>query len=171
MKKNGLICIAICSIITVLVFVTGNKSKAPEALFKIVDGRQISLAGLSGRPVLVNFWASTCSICKKEMPDLVRLYNQYHPDGLEIIGVIIYYNAPNQALEFLADNPLPYPIALDVDKTLTKAFVKVHYTPTTFLISPEGEIVERYTGPLPINKTEQQIHEMLTNKVAMLNQP
>ncbi len=139
---------------------------APAVTFKLTQGDKIELAKLKGKPVLVNFWATTCSICREEMPDLNRLHKEFNDDGLEMIGVAIYYDPPNEVLKFVNNNHIPYPIALDIDKTLSKAFHNVHLTPTTVLISPEGFIVDKITGRFSFETMRQKIQNMLLNKTA-----
>lgn len=120
----------------------------PDITLKTFDGQTVALNSLRGKPVLVVFWASTCSICLKELPDLIALHNEYAGKGLEIVGIVIYYDDPDDAYAMVQDKGIPYRILLDRDKQATYAFNNVHLTPTTFLVSPDGRIVYRQTGKI-----------------------
>ena len=73
--------------------------KAPDISLNFIDGQKIDLNSLQGNPLLVTFWATTCSTCIKEMPHLVELYDELNKDGLEIIGIAMSYDPPNRVVE------------------------------------------------------------------------
>jgi peroxiredoxin len=134
---------------------------APDVNFKIVDGRTLSLHHLKGRPVLVVFWATSCASCIRELPHLIKLYDELAPDGLEIIGVAMAYDPPNQVMEMRRRKQIPYPIALDVEAKVAAAFGDVHLTPMTFLIAPNGKVALQKTGILEMTDIRQKIQSML----------
>jgi peroxiredoxin len=134
---------------------------APQATFKLIDGRQVSLTELQGRPVLINFWSTSCPSCVAEMPDLAALHHDYSERGLTIIGVAMPYDPPNRVLELAAARKLPYGVALDLDTQLVRAFGDVRVTPTHILVDPHGRIVERHTGPLSLARTRQRLEQLL----------
>lgn len=142
----------------------GGFSTAPEVTFKTIDGRQITLRELQGRPVLVTFWATSCPGCIKEMPHLISLYNELSTNGLEIIGVAMSYDPPNQVLELSQRRQIPYPVALDVDGAIARLFGNVMLTPTSFLISPTGKIVRHKIGEMNMEKLREQIENMLSQQ-------
>ncbi len=135
--------------------------QAPAASFRIIDGRRIELAALRGRPVLVNFWATTCASCLREMPQLVRLYRDLSPHGLEIIGVAMSYDPPSYVLSMARQRPIPYPVALDPDGLLSRQFGDIELTPTTLLIAPDGRIVWRHTGLFNPHTLRQRVLDLL----------
>jgi peroxiredoxin len=139
----------------------GGLSAAPDVSFKTTDGREINLQGLRGQPVLITFWATTCPGCIKEMPHLISLYNEFSGSGLEIIGVAMSYDPPNQVVELINQRQVTYPVALDIDGSIARAFDNVMLTPTSFLISPEGKIVKHKIGEMDMDKLEQQIKNLL----------
>ncbi|MEJ2059138.1 MAG: TlpA disulfide reductase family protein [Gammaproteobacteria bacterium] len=138
--------------------------KAPDIHFTTLDGRQMSLADLRGRPVLVNFWATTCPGCIKEMPELVKLYRKFSPQGLEIIGVSMSYDPPDQVRAMQALRKLPYLLTMDTDDKIAKAFGEIRLTPTSFLIAPDGTIVYQKLGELNFKHIEQTISGLLPAK-------
>ena len=142
-------------------FVPKKLQTAPEVNFSIVDGRSLSLEQLRGRPVLVAFWATTCESCIKEMPHLIELYHDLSPRGLEIIGVAMAYDPPNQVMEMRQRKQIPYPVALDIQGKVASAFGDVRLTPTTFLIDSQGQVVIQKTGMLNMTRIRHELQSML----------
>jgi peroxiredoxin len=136
----------------------------PKLTLETIENEKINLASLKGNPVLITFWASTCIECIPEIPDLISLHHDYYPQGLRIIGIIIYYNEISQAIEMTHSKELPYTIARDQEKSATYAFGNVHLTPTTFLASPSGRIVYRHRGQMDIEKVRRIIDQLLNDR-------
>ncbi len=134
---------------------------SPDITLVTTDGEQLALNTLRGRPLLVIFWATTCSTCLREMPHLVELHKELAPRGLKIIGIAMYYDPPNQVLAMRKSRNIPYTIALDLRAEAAHAFGDVRVTPSTFLIAPDGDIVYRKTGALNINGVRQDILALL----------
>jgi len=138
-----------------------HPTAAPGIRFRAIDGNQLALADLRGRPVLVQFWATTCSICLEEQPRLVELYRQLHPRGLELVAVSMFYDRPDFVLRMARERQLPFPVALDVDGSVGRAFGGVEATPSTFLIDPLGRIVFQSIGRLDFSTLRDRIQQML----------
>lgn len=134
---------------------------APDVSFKTIKNRDISLRELKGRPVIVTFWATDCPACIKEIPHLLELYRRFHPLGLEIVAVSMYYDPPSHVVEMSNIKQLPYPVALDLRAEHNKAFGGVMLTPTTFLISPQGHIVMKILGTFELKTMVNKIERML----------
>lgn len=135
--------------------------QAPPLVGQTLDGRTLTLEQLRGNPVLVTFWATTCPSCIEEMPHLVELYRELHPKGLEIVGVAMAYDPPEQVRAMVARRQIPYPIVLDTQSHIAREFDDVRLTPTTVLISPEGRIMHYRLGPLDLPKLRETIQGML----------
>lgn len=131
---------------------------APDIELTLLDGGSAPLASLRGRSVLINFWATTCGVCVAELPQLVQLYQELHPRGLEIIGIAMPYDPPSQVQDFVRRRAIPYPIALDVLGVATRAFDGVRLTPTAFLLDPAGNIVFTQTGTLDTARVRAYHH-------------
>lgn len=123
-------------------------SRAPDITLTTITGEKIELKALRGKPVLINFWATSCPGCVKEMPQLVDLHKDLHAKGLTIIGVAVSYDPPNQVLEMVRERAIPYPIVLDLAGDAERAFGNVSVIPTSFLISPDGRIVQHVIGEI-----------------------
>lgn len=145
-------------------FSPAGLNTAPDITFQTIDNRKIDLQSLRGRPVLVTFWATTCSGCMHEMPHLISLYNEYKNKGLEIIGVAMPYDIPSHVVQLVNERNVPYPIALDVDSSITSAFGNVMLTPTSFLIAPDGTIIKHKIGEMDIESLRKQIKDLLSQE-------
>lgn len=135
--------------------------QAPPLVGQTLDGRTLTLEQLRGKPVLVTFWATTCPSCIEEMPHLIELYRDFNPKGLEIIGVAMSYDPPDQVRAMAEQRQIPYPIVLDSQEHIAREFDNVRLTPTTVLISPDGRIVQYRLGLLDLPKLRETIKTML----------
>ena len=123
-----------------------SRASAPEVTFISIRGEKISTHSLRGKVVMVNFWATSCAICVKEMPQMVDTYEQFKGRGLEFLAVAMKGDPPNYVLNFAQTRQLPFKVALDSGGELAKSFGDVSQTPTTFVIDKEGKIIKRYVG-------------------------
>jgi peroxiredoxin len=150
--KPALIAVAVFAIAGALFYALMDRPGAPAVTFTTLEGKSIVLDELRGKVVLVNFWATSCPGCIKEMPDMVESYKLYRDHGFEIIAVAMSYDPPNYVLNFVQTRQLPFPVALDVDGAHARAFGNVQLTPTTFIIGKDGRILEQKLGELDFVK-------------------
>ena len=136
-------------------------SKAPDVVFTSLTGQRISLASLRGKVVMVNFWATSCSTCIKEMPQMVETYDRYKGRGLDFVAVAMSYDPPNYVLNFTETRKLPFTVSLDPQDVLAKSFGDVKLTPTTFLIDQKGNIIKRYVGEPDFTALHQLLDKTL----------
>ena len=134
---------------------------APQVVFTSIKGEKLSTADLRGRVVLVNFWATDCAVCVKEMPRLVQTYASYKDKGLELIAVAMRHDPPNYVLDYTDKNKLPFKVALDPMGELARAFDDVKLTPTTIVIDKRGIVVDRILGEPDFGKLEKLIEQKL----------
>ncbi|MEO8371633.1 MAG: TlpA disulfide reductase family protein [Candidatus Solibacter sp.] len=124
--------------------------------FKVtgMDGKTYSLASLKGRIVLLNFWATWCPPCRKEMPDMEKLYRAYEKRGLTVIAVS---DEDRPTVEqFLAKNAYSFPVALDPGREVNKAF-NVDGIPKSFIFDREGRLAAQAIDM----RTETQFMQLL----------
>ncbi len=119
---------------------------APAVTFISLKGEKISTESLRGKVVIVNFWATDCKTCIKEMPQMIETYNKYKGNGLEFVAVAMKYDPPNYVLNFTETRRLPFTVALDSGGDIAKSFGDVSLTPTTFVIDKNGKIIKQYVG-------------------------
>ena len=150
--KKSLIAAVILLLLVFFAMLIHNRNTAPDVTFITIEGKKISMAALKSKVVLVNFWATDCQACIKEMPDLVSLYQQYHQKGLEIIAVAMPYDPPAQVLNYTTQKKLPFPVMHDGLADVTETFGDVDLTPTTFIYDKQGKLLQRTIGALDFIK-------------------
>lgn len=123
-----------------------KKDAIPEVTFTNLQGKKITSQDLRGKVVMINFWATSCVTCVKEMPEMVETYNKYKDSGLEFIAVAMAYDPPNYVLNFVETRKLPFTIALDTQGELAKSFGDIKLTPTTLVVDKDGHVIKRYVG-------------------------
>jgi peroxiredoxin len=111
-----------------------------------VHGDQFAMSSLKGKVVLVNFWATSCSVCVSEMPKMVQTFEKYREQGLETVAVAMSYDPPDRVFAYAQQNKLPFRVTLDIFGKAMQAFGGVRGTPTTFLVDRRGKIVQRIEG-------------------------
>lgn len=157
----GLFALALVGALAYLWLSPQGLKQAPNLSVRTLDGTQIDLAALRGKPVLVTFWATSCPGCVKEIPHLIELHNEYGPQGLQMLAVAMAYDPPNHVIAMRDARKLPYPIVLDIDGSAARAFGDVRLTPTSFLIAPDGRIVRHKIGELDMTEVRAQLHALL----------
>lgn len=132
-----------------------------DVSFTVVDGRVLKATALRGRPLLVVFWASTCAPCIAEMPDLVSLYKDLRPKGLELIALAMPYDPPNRVLAAREVLELPFPVAIDVNAALVRRLGVPPQTPQFLLIDATGKVVTVHNGVWPIEQLRAALEPLL----------
>ncbi len=141
----------------------GARNVAPDVTFTKLNGEKLNLKDLRGKVVIVNFWATSCTTCVGEMPQMIETYNKYHAQGLEFVAVAMSYDPPNYVMNYTETRKLPFKVALDSDNSAGLAFGDVKLTPTTFVIDKEGKIIRRYVGAPEF----AQLHQLLEKELAV----
>lgn len=134
---------------------------APEVAFATIAGETLTTTSMRGKVLLVNFWATSCVPCVKEMPRLAELHRRRHREGLETIAVAMRYDPPNHVVRFAEQNALPFRVALDPLGELARFFGDVQLTPTTFVIDRGGRIVRRIVGEPDFAELERLLDRAL----------
>ena len=119
---------------------------APSVKYTLLDGRQLDTAQFKGQVVLVNFWATSCTTCVAEMPQLMATHEKFKAQGYQTLAVAMSYDPPAYVASFAETRKLPFGVAIDNTGEIARSFGQVQLTPTTFLINKRGEIVKRYVG-------------------------
>jgi peroxiredoxin len=117
---------------------------ATEARVTLLDGRTVPLAALRGKVTAVNFWATWCKVCLKEMPRMTEAWRRHAPRGYEMVAIAVRDEAPAVAA-FAQRQALPFKVAMDTGEAAQR-FGNVRITPTTFLIGRDGRVIKRFVG-------------------------
>ena len=137
---------------------TLDKIKAPDFLLSDLEGNIFDLSAFSGQVIMLTFWGTWCGPCRREIPDFIKLYDEYNDDGLEIVGVAVQSGTPENIKRFSDYYKINYTILTDIDRYEShRAFydygrvtgVGTRAVPTTFLIDRDGYIVKTYRGARP----------------------
>ena len=124
----------------------GQRELVPSVSYVLLDGARADSSQWKGKVMLVNFWATSCTTCVREMPQIVATYEKFKGRGFDTLGVAMSYDPPAFVANFAESRKLPYGIAIDNTGEIARQFGRVQLTPTTLLINKRGEIVKRYVG-------------------------
>jgi len=127
---------------------------APEALYT---------AELRGKVVLVNFWATYCGACLKEMPQLVETHRKFAPRGFETVAIAVRQDDAARVAGFAASRALPFTVAHDASGELAKGFGKVRITPSSFLIDKRGRVIWRAVGEPNWSEVHERVERALAS--------
>jgi peroxiredoxin len=138
---------------------TAIGSMAPDIKLATPEGGEKSLSSLRGKYVLIDFWASWCAPCRKENPNVVRMYNEYKDKGFEIFGVSLDQSR-DKWLKAIADDKLTWPQVSDLKGWESAAAQKYNITaiPQTILLDKEGKIIAK---GLRGDELEQKLESLL----------
>jgi peroxiredoxin len=135
---------------------------APDWALQDLSGNMVRLSDLRGQVVLVNLWATWCQPCLAEMPDLAALYLAHKDEGFVVLGVNSQ-ERPETVAGFLARSPLPYPVLLDPDLRVARAFA-MNSLPASFVIDRRGVLRETLIGQTARVRLENAIKPSLAEK-------
>lgn len=141
----------------------------PNVTFKDLDGKDVALAGLKGKVVVVNFWATWCEPCQIEIPWMIEFQDKYANKGFTMLGVAMDEEGKSVVAPFVQKSQfdvdgkkeaMNYPIVLGNDDLASK-FGGLIGLPTTVVISRDGKIVKRFIGLADHDTLEKQIQGLL----------
>lgn len=135
--------------------------KAPQSSFVLLDGSTRTTADMQGKVTLVNFWATSCTTCVAEMPEIVSTYNKYKDQGYDTLAVAMSYDPPSYVVNFAQSRQLPFAVALDNTGAAAKAWGDIRITPTTYIVNQRGEIVKTYVGAPDFAELHKLIEKLL----------
>jgi cytochrome c biogenesis protein CcmG, thiol:disulfide interchange protein DsbE len=121
------------------------RSEAPDFELKELSGGTMRLSDYRGKVVLLNFWATWCGPCVREIPDLIALRAELGPDRIEILGVSLDTMGESVVAEFVQAHGMTYPVAIDTSGVAAR-YGGIRGIPTTFVIDAEGRIAESIVG-------------------------
>lgn len=135
-----------------------NPEIAPSFLLRDINGKIVSTADWKGKVVILNFWATWCPPCREEIPELVRLQTKYK-DKLEIVGASEDEDGPQKVQQFVQRFGMNYPVVM-ATKELIGNYGGVPALPTSFLIDPQGRVVQKHTGLYEYEVYEREVRAL-----------
>ena len=139
----------------------GAKDMAPSVGYTLLDGKQSTTDQQRGKVLLVNFWATSCTTCVHEMPQIVATHEKFKGRGFDTLAVAMSYDPPAYVINFAETRKLPFGVAIDNTGAIAKSFGQVQLTPTSVLINKRGEIVKRYVGEPDFVALHQLVEKLL----------
>jgi len=139
----------------------GAKDMAPNVGYTLLDGKQSTTDQQRGKVLLVNFWATSCTTCVHEMPQIVATHEKFKSRGFDTLAVAMSYDPPAYVINFAETRKLPFGVAIDNTGAIAKSFGQVQLTPTSVLINKRGEIVKRYVGEPDFAALHQLVEKLL----------
>jgi thiol-disulfide isomerase/thioredoxin len=135
-------------------------SSSPDFTLKTLEGREITLSGLKGKVILLDFWATWCAPCRESIPHLVQLHQTYQEKGFQVIGMNMDKGDIETVRRFVKSMDIPYPITVTPDD-VSRSY-GVTGLPTAVLIDKTGRIRQKILG------FSSQISKQMTATVAAL---
>jgi len=133
---------------------------APDFTLTDLEGNSLTLSQFKGKVIILNFWATWCPPCRREIPDFVELYEKYKDEGLLIIGVSLDRDGKRLVRQFSQEYKIDYPIVF-ADSKVTRDYGGIRAIPASFIIDKEGSIKEKYVGYQPRATFEEAIKKLL----------
>ncbi|MCB9477368.1 MAG: TlpA family protein disulfide reductase [Deltaproteobacteria bacterium] len=145
--------VAFAAILYAAIFMTGGgqtpmTERRPAKDFTLTDlsGRTVSLSDYKGKVVFLNFWATWCGPCRREMPEIQSLHRKMDPEKFAVVTVSVDQGGREDVVNFLNARQLDVPVLLDPESR-TPVQYGITAFPETFLIDKSGQMVERFIGP------------------------
>ena len=138
-KKNFIYLVILAALIVLLFFLI-RPEKISSMEFNILDDEKLSSDDID-KILILNFWATDCPTCIKEMPDLAKIYQEFK-DDIELIAVAMPYDLPSRVVNFKNKNELPFKVAIDPESKILGEFEQVKLTPTT-IISDKNKVIKQ----------------------------
>ncbi len=157
----SLIALALLAVAAAAVYLSGPSDRAPSSTFVLLDGSKKTTEDLRGKVTLVNFWATSCTTCVAEMPEMVATHQKYQDRGFQTLAVAMSYDPPAYVVNFTETRKLPFQVAIDNTGDVAKAWGDVRLTPTTYLVNKRGQVVKRYVGTPDFDELHQLIEKLL----------
>ena len=140
-----------------------TQGPAPEWSMSDLDGNPVSSKEFNDQIVVLNFWATWCPPCVKELPDLQAFHTKYQEEGVVVIGASVDTLEAEVVRRFTQSKGLTYPI-LTADESVQKLFGGVQSIPTTFIVDREGNFSARYIGAITQAELTKAVVPLLTKQ-------
>lgn len=137
----------------------GRGKTAPDFSLSTLDGQPLRLSSYRGKVVVLDFWATWCVPCREEIPQFIRMQDQYGSRGMQVIGISMD-DSPEPVRSFYQEFKMNYPVALG-DAKLGEQYGGILGLPITYVIGRDGEIANKYIGAVSVAVIEQRVQALL----------
>lgn len=140
--------------------VSKDGKKAADFTLKTLDGKNVKLSDYKGKVVIIDFWATWCPPCRKGIPDLISLQNEFK-DKLVVIGISLdQQNTLKDLAPFIKQYGINYPVVLGTEKVV-QDYGNIQAIPTSFIIDQSGNIVDTHVGLVSKSNYTNKINQLL----------
>ncbi len=162
---------AVAALLVLLIGCGGKKKEAEESsnALKAADftvalvgdeGKTVSLADYKGKVLILDFWATWCPPCRREIPHFNDLYSRYKGEGLEILGASVDQGGADVVKRFMKGTPIDYPSGM-APADMQAAYGPIRSIPTTYVIDRKGRVQRKLVGYQDISVFEKILEELL----------
>ena len=134
---------------------------APDFTLYTLDGKEVKLSDNLGKVVILDFWATWCAPCRKGIPDLISIQNEFK-DDLVVIGISLDQpSTQDQLIPFIQSYGINYPVVLG-NIEVSNAYGNIQAIPTSFIIDQQGNIINKHIGSVPKSTLTEEINSLLS---------
>lgn len=140
-----------------------NRPTADDFAVEDINGKTVKLSSFTGKPVVINFWASWCPPCRGEMPDYENLYQKYSKKGVEFMMINLTdgeRETKETAMKFIKENHYSFPVFFDTTGNASVAYA-ISAIPDSFFIDKKGKIADLYEGAIDAGKMKASIEKIM----------
>ena len=146
MKKTILIASLLIAVLSASLFYLANRKERidPKLEITLIDGQKMTFGDLQGKPLLVVFWATSCTSCMQELPILAEARRKNN--SFEVLAVAMSYDEISQVKNYINSKNYNFKFVHDTNGNISRIFNNVKFTPTSFMLDKNGNIQKMYIG-------------------------
>lgn len=133
----------------------------PDVTLENLDGERVQLRSAIRGPAVINFWATWCGPCRREMPELAKLHREMESEGLQVVGIAVSSGSPEEIRAFAERHGAEY-LLLRASREWARRNFRMFGMPTTLIVDGEGRIRERLVGPQSAERLRRALAPLLS---------
>lgn len=135
---------------------------APDFTLRTLEGDEVSLSDFRGQPVLINFWATWCAPCRREMPELVRIYNARRDEGFIVLAIDLTHQDSIEEVEaFVEEFEMNFPVLLDETGAVSDELYHLFGLPMSVFVNRDGIVARIHIGIMTAGQVDEFVNEIM----------